>query len=411
MRMSTKSSIAIINQYFFPGESAAGVLLRELAEDLSADFEVTVVCEPEDNADGECAALGDYRVVRLAPPRWLSRATKATSLVLRWLGAGLFLARSALWLIFFKRETLVLLASEPPFVDSVLGLLCWATNRPYALLIQDLYPEMAEAVRLKPICFAAKPLKWLHSQVAHRARAVIAISPDQKRSLQSRNAKVTHILPNWAPTSSTEGLEPLAGPADLPPERTRLILHYVGNLGLACDLGTLSDAVELLHGSGQLEDFSIVIRGDGLKARQAQALADRYPQVQLREKVPQSQVRPSIELCHAHLVLMPAELLGCVCPSKANSIMAYGRPMIACVPAGSHIEKFVAERQLGYVSRAGDPHSLAAAMLDCLSDLRSSPQKLRDMGLNGWRYARHEWTRRHAAARYRDVLMEAVGHG
>ena len=45
--MQRKTSVTIINQYFFPTESAAGVLLRELAEDLSADFNVTVVCEPE----------------------------------------------------------------------------------------------------------------------------------------------------------------------------------------------------------------------------------------------------------------------------------------------------------------------------------------------------------------------------
>jgi glycosyltransferase involved in cell wall biosynthesis len=83
--------------------------------------------------------------------------------------------------------------------------------------------------------------------------------------------------------------------------------------------------------------------------------------------------------------------------------------MIACMPAGSGLEQFVLERQLGYVSRAGDPQSLAAAMLACLHDLRASPQILRDMGLNGWRYARHEWTRQQASARYRDLLKEAVG--
>jgi len=106
---------------------------------------------------------------------------------------------------------------------------------------------------------------------------------------------------------------------------------------------------------------------------------------------------------------MPKELLGCVYPSKASSIMAYGRPMITCMPAGSWLEHFMLERQLGYVSRAGDPQSLAAAMLACLHDLRASPKILRDMGLNGWRYARYEWTRQHASARYRDLLKVAIG--
>ena len=407
--MHKKSSLTIINQYFFPMESAAGVLLRELAEDLSTDFEVTVVCQPEAQKGDESAPHAEYRIVRLPPPRWMSKATTPSSLVLRWIGAGLFLLRSALWLIFSKKQSLVLLASEPPFVDTVLGVVCWMSRQPYGLLIQDLYPELAEAVRLKPICFASRPLKWLHTRVTRAARVVVTISPDHQRSLESRHAKVTHVLPNWAPVSSTEPPEPAAAPGELPPERTRLIVHYAGNLGLACDLTTLGGALEILRRSGQLDSFSIVIRGDGLKVHQAKELAHRYPQVQLHKRLPLNQVGRSMGQCHAHLVLMPTELLGCVYPSKASSIMAYGRPMIACMPAGSGLEQFVLERQLGYVSRAGDPQSLAAAMLACLHDLRASPEILRDMGLNGWRYARHEWTRQQASARYRDLLKEAVG--
>ena len=404
-----KSSLTIINQYFFPTESAAGVLLRELAEDLSTDFDVTVVCQPEAQQGEERALHAEYHIVRLPAPRWISRATTPSSFVLRWIVAGLFLLRSSLWLIFSKKQSLVLIASEPPFVDTVLGVVCWMSRQPYALLIQDLYPELAEAVRLKPICFASRPLKWLHTRVTRAARVVVTISPDQQRALESRHAKVTQVLPNWAPISSTDACELAAAPGEFPLERTRLIVHYAGNLGLACDLTTLGGALEILQHSGQLDSFSIVIRGEGIKVHQAQDLAHRYPQVQLHKRLPLNQVGLSMGYCHAHFVLMPKELLGCVYPSKVISIMAYGRPMITCMPAGSWLEHFMLERQLGYVSRAGDPQSLAAAMLACLHDLRASPQILRDMGLNGWRYARYEWTRQHASARYRDLLKVAIG--
>lgn len=155
-------------------------------------------------------------------------------------------------------------------------------------LIQDLYPELAEAVRLKPICFASRPLKWLHTRVTRAARVVVTISPDQQRALESRHAKVTQVLPNWAPISSTEACELAAAPGEFPLECTRLIVHYAGNLGLACDLTTLGGALEILQHSGQLDSFSIVIRGEGIKVHQAQDLAHRYPQAASQEALSQS---------------------------------------------------------------------------------------------------------------------------
>jgi colanic acid biosynthesis glycosyl transferase WcaI len=405
--MGTQRSIILINQYFRPGDNATAVLVGELVEDLAARFDITVLCETDGPLDGVGIGGARYRVVRLPVPRWIGREALLTSRLLRWIAAGLFISRSAAWLIFSKRPSLVILASEPPFLDTVLGALCWISRRPYAVIVQDLYPEFAGAVGLKPVCFFQRPLKWLHSSIARRARSVITISQDHKRTLEKRRVPVSHIIPNWTPSALYE-TGAGTSPAPLPPERDRLIVHYAGNLGLACDLSTLEGALRELEKQGVLDNFSFIIRGHGLKNVAAQRLSQEFTQVSLESRVKESELRAAMGRCHVHLVLMPARLRGCVYPSKVNSIMASGRPMIASVPVESELQSFVEDQGVGYVCAAGAPGALSAALLTCLNDLRHRPRVLEEMGLRGWRYAREAWTRKDAVLRYSEVVEESV---
>lgn len=402
MSMSSKKHIVLINQYFAPSDAATAVLLRELVEDLSPYYEMTVLCE---SSSGSAVEASSYRVKRLCLPNWIPEEKATSSRLLRWISSFLFITRALCYLLFSKKPDVVFLASEPPFIDMLAGFACVVRRQPFVIVVQDLYPEFAEGVGLQPVALCAWPLKKLHSFVARRARKVIAISQDHAVALAKRGITTTDIIPNWAPTSAVSG-----DPLPMPRYDGRMVVHYAGNLGLACDLDALRVALAALEAQGSLDNFQILVRGDGIKRDQAEELARNYPHVTYQQRVPESEMADAMAECHAHLVLMPAGLEGCVYPSKTNSIMAAGRPMIASVPTKSVLTSFIQTRRVGYVSPAEDPSQLAPCMMRCLRDLQENPSILSEMGARGWQYVNHDWNRVKATTRYREMLEDAL-HG
>lgn len=398
--MSDKKRVLLVNQYFHPSDAATAVLLRELVDDLAERFDITVMCESPKGDEAEGAG---YRVERRPMPSWIPAERAVCSPLLRWVSSFLFIVRTLWFLIASRRFDLVILASEPPFIDMTVGSLCLLLRQPYLIIVQDLYPEFASAVRLQPVALFSWPLKKIHSFVARRARAVVAISEDHQQTLARRGVTSTAVIPNWAPTSVIRG-----EPKPMPGWNGAMLVHYAGNLGLACDLDALAVALETLEAQGELRNFQIVLRGDGIKREQAIGLASRYEQVAYQPRVSVDGVFDALGECHAHLILMPARLKGCVYPSKTNTIMAAGRPVIASVPSESALAATIMARKIGYVSPAEDPSQLAACMTRCLRDLQDSPSTLSEMGARGWRYVTHEWDRHAATNRYVAVIEEAL---
>lgn len=402
--MDPSKRILLINQYFAPSEAATAVLLRELVEDLSSSMRVTVFCET--SAVREDPA-GAYHVERRPLPSCIPEEKAVASKALRWVSSFWFMIRALFFILTSQRYDLVVLASEPPFIDLVGGLLCWCLGRPFVIITQDLYPEFAEGARLQPVAMCAWPLKKLHSFVARKAQRVIAVSTDHAEILARRGVVTDTIIPNWAP-ASVSGVEPIPMPAADGP----MIIQYAGNLGLACDLDALEVALKELSSKGELSRFQFVLRGDGIKREQARRIASEYENVVYQPPVARNEVFGAMAACHAHLILTPPRLFGCVYASKANSIMAAARPMIASVPTASSLTRFIGSHRVGYVSPAEDPSQLASCILKALRDLSDTPSVLSEMGARGWRYVSQEWTRAKATNRYevefRNVLNQKL---
>ncbi|MEY4668623.1 MAG: 2-deoxystreptamine glucosyltransferase, partial [Pseudomonadota bacterium] len=251
--MDRPKQLLLINQYFAPSTAATAVLLRELVEDLAPFFSLTILCES--SADGDERAV-EYRIERRPLPSWIPEERAVASKALRWVSSFLFMVRAVFFLLVSKRYDVVVLASEPPFIDLVAGMICWLLKRPFVILTQDLYPEFAEGVRVQPVALFAWPLKKLHSFVARKANRVIAISPDHVELLATRGVRTTTIIPNWAPSIAIT-----SEPSPMPPADGPMIIQYSGNLGLACDLNAFETALRGLASTGDLSRFQFILRG------------------------------------------------------------------------------------------------------------------------------------------------------
>jgi glycosyltransferase involved in cell wall biosynthesis len=174
---------------------------------------------------------------------------------------------------------------------------------------------------------------------------------------------------------------------------------FTGNLGTAQSLDTILNAAEQLRG---YSDICFFLIGSGSKS---DWLASEIPgrglnNVVLGGPFPQDAMAHLYAPASALLVsLTAAPIFRYTIPSKVQSYMAAGRPIIASLNGEG--ARIVTEANAGLTCAAGNADELAKSVLQ----LRSlSPQVRRQMGDNSRQYAEAHFSLR----RLTDVLIERL---
>jgi glycosyltransferase involved in cell wall biosynthesis len=239
------------------------------------------------------------------------------------------------------------------------------------------------------------------------ARRVVCVSRSFQENLERRgiDPDALAFIPNgvdvqfWATGSRADGRRALGV------TEHAVLVTYIGTVGMAHDLGTmLTVAGRLLT---ERPDVLFAIVGDGAELPRLKARADRagltnvtFTGLVPRERVPDYLAATDISL----VTLKRTDVFKTVLPSKMFEVMAAGRPMILAVDGEA--------RQI--LERAGAGVAVAPedgqAVLDTLLALAADPERRREMGSAGIRFVEREFSRRHWAAQYLDVLRDAQAH-
>src|SRR5512139_1186682 len=217
---------------------------------------------------------------------------------------------------------------HPPITVGLAAALAGSIRRlPFALDIQDLWPDTVAATGMTG---AARIAGWLNrvcTFVYGRASAIIVQSEGMRRALVARGvpaAKVT-TLRNWA---DVEGMA--AEPAREHEAGRPFTLVYGGNLGRAQALETVVDAAEIAE--REPSDLQILIYGDGIDAASLRERAQRLKVKSLRfeERVSKDGILKIFAQADALLLhLRDDPLFAITVPSKVQFYLAMGKPIIA----------------------------------------------------------------------------------
>jgi colanic acid biosynthesis glycosyl transferase WcaI len=113
------------------------------------------------------------------------------------------------------------------------------------------------------------------------------------------------------------------------------------------------------------------------------------------------------DLC---LIIQQRTVADVVFPSKALTLLAAAKPVVASVAAGSDVARVVKTADAGEVVAPEDPDQLAAA----IEKLRVSRARRIQMGESGRSFARQHWDRdrtlHHLAAKL-ERIMDSQPHG
>jgi colanic acid biosynthesis glycosyl transferase WcaI len=397
----SKPRILVLNQYYWPGVEATAQLLAQLCEALAADFDVTVVTGHLQQRDGlpHEEVRNGVRIVRVR-----STAFDRAKLHLRAANYATYLCDSVLTALRGPKPDLVLCMTDPPIVGDVGLLAARRYGVPLLVISQDVFPEIAVAVKRLENRVLIGVLRALVGLYLRRADRIVAIGDRMKSRLEEKGAppERVSVIPNWVDAREITP-QPRNNPwAEAGGLVGRFVVMHSGNVGHAQDLDTLVRAGTFLR---DLEDLRLVVVGFGARHSELVALARRLEvRLKLRPYQPREVLSQSLSSADLHFVGLARGLSGFVVPSRVYGILAAGRPVLVAADEDSETVHLVREAECGIVVPPGRPERVAAV----LRDAYDGNLPLTRMGEKGRAYVEQEADRSVAFARYRALLGEVV---
>lgn len=297
------------------------------------------------------------------------------------------------------RSDVALVYSSPATAATAALFARWLRGTPYVLLVQDLWPDsiFASGYLGSSGKVARRILDRLVNVYYRHASKILVISPGMIDVLARRGVPKhkLDLVYNWVP-DEPQTAAPLSTPgvsmrARLGIADDDFVVMYAGNLGSAQALDGAVRGMGLLHDGSNAH---LVLVGDGVQRDSLTTLAAQVApsRVHVLPPISREEVVAMMEEADAQLVsLAPEPLFKTTMPSKVQSILASGHPVLCCVDGD--VADIVTSTGSGVAARPGDAQAFAAAVQH-MSNL--APEALAAMGESGRQY-------------YRDHMAEPVG--
>lgn len=400
--------ILFLAQCYAPEEVSAAIFITELATDLAArGHRVTVVTGAPNYPQGRVfdgyrnslyasEMLDGVRVIRT----W-SYISPSKKLLPRTLHYGTYSATSFYGGLFAGRPD-VIMSYSPPLP---LGLSAWLLSRifrvPWALQIEDLYPDAAVAAGVmtnrRVINFFLGMEKFLY----RHAQRISVIAKSFRESLLGKgvpNQKI-ELIPIWADPNEIRPMDRensfrrahgLAG---------KFVVMYAGNIGLTSCLEDVLVAADMLRGQ---TDIQFVIVGEGVRkdALMAEAESMRLKNALFLPYQPRKLFPEMLAAADVSLVTLNADAALSSMPSKIFNVMASARPILAVAPRESEIAQIVADAACGQNVAPGSPEELAKVIVE----MKARESDIVQMGQNGRACLEKNYSRQHCVDAYEKML-------
>jgi colanic acid biosynthesis glycosyl transferase WcaI len=405
------AKIVFVNRYFFPDHSATSQLLSDLAFDLASRGQnIHVVTGGQLYSDPLATLPRDeevrgvhvhrVRTSRFGRSRlwgrmldYLTFYVGATWRLLRWVGKG----------------DIVVAKTDPPMLSVCAALVVKLKQGVLVNWVQDLFPEIATALNVYGMRYAAPMLRRLRNASLRQGQANVVLGFLMAKRLHEEGISLERItiIQNWA---DGEAIRPVPR-ADNPLDRNwglagRFVVGYSGNMGHVHEFKTMIDAADLLQRSTHI---TFLFVGDGISRRWMESEVERrrLTNVQFRPYQPVEQLKFSLSMPDVHFISLQPALEGLIVPSKFYGVAAAGRPVIYLGDPDGEIAYILKREQCGWTFCIGEATSLAW-FIQALSE---DPDKVANAGARARLVFEQYYARSRALDAWRDLLGSLSGPG
>ncbi|MDO6850373.1 glycosyltransferase family 4 protein [Priestia megaterium] len=392
-----KEKLLIYAHYYIPDVASTGQILRELAEGMIHEFDITIVCVVP-SYTGKVAdeykkkmfykeEVNGVKVIRIRVPEFSksNKLSRVKNILSYFIGAMIATFKVG-------KMDYVYSISQPPILGGLLGVWGkWMKRAKYIYNIQDFNPEQTMAVGYSKNKLVLKAMMMFDKFSCRQADKVIVVGRDMVETLKGRfkGRKVPNhtFINNWI---DEKEIYPL--PADHEKVvafkakyglQDKFIIMYSGNLGLYYDLENLMNVIEKFK---DRDDVVFAFIGEG-------TIRERL--VQYKEKNNLQNVRfipyqdkadliYSLNAGDVHWCLNAKGIKGVSVPSKLYGIIAAGKPILGALEKGSEARLIIEETQCGYVTEPGNYNEVEKLIQKFLDEKGSN--KLTEMSERGREY-------------------------
>ena len=199
--------LLVLNRSYWPDAEATGQLLTELCESLAESIDVSVICgQPNQNPGCDAFRKWGARIrngvaVRRVPHTRFSKRARR-----RWRAVNMltFMLSASITAILGRRPDVVVVETDPPLLCLLGGLIQRLRGCRLVVYLQDVYPDVAKAMRQLPRWFPYCLVHRLFYRVYRNADHVIVLSHDMERHLVASGVagEKISVVPNWVDARS-----------------------------------------------------------------------------------------------------------------------------------------------------------------------------------------------------------------
>jgi putative colanic acid biosynthesis glycosyltransferase WcaI len=338
---------------------------------------------------------------------WLYVPNKVTS-VKRILHEASFIATSSISVCTASRPDIIVATMPPLGLGAAARLLSRFWKIPYVLLVEDLQPDTAiDLGMIKPGRMAN--MLFCIERLAYRNASIVAtLTNGMARRIMDKGISPSRVrmIPHWIDESILN--LPFDAPAQPPwlefaSQRKFLVVH-AGNMGVKQGLDVVLEAAAL---SKDNRDITYLLVGDGAEAGRLKAKASqqRLTNLSFFPLQPRAAFENLLSLIGVGLVTQQSCVSDIVFPSKMETLLAAGSPVIASVNQTSEVAETLRDAQAGIVVNAGDAASLARAV----DSIYRNPERRNRMRRLAREYASRRWNRKANLGLFESSLIGSKG--
>lgn len=415
-----RKRLLIFAHYYAPDTASTGQILKDQAEGMLGEFDVTVICVVP-SYGGTIASeyktkkyyfeeLNGVKVIRVRVPEFtksnkISRIKNVTTYFLGALGATMKV----------DKQDYVFTISQPPVLGGILGVLGkWLKHAKMIYCIQDFNPEQVMAVNYSSNKLILKAMMIADKFSCRHSNLVITVGRDLVDTLKNRFKG--HKIPKYAMINNwIDEKEVFPLPQDNKWVVTfkkqygldnKFVIMYSGNIGLYYDLEKLIKVLKQFRKGYTLKGiyepgpktvdgrevvFAFVGAGSILDKLVLYTKKHHFENIVFIPYQDKENLIYSLNAGDVHWCVNAKGIKGVSCPSKAYGIMASGRPIIGVLEEGTEIRWLIEECGCGKCCEPGDYVGIAEIIHWYI--VNAGIGEVKAMGENGRKYLEKNLTK------------------
>jgi len=367
--MRKKKRIWVISELYYPEETSTGYYMTKIAEGLSSEFEVKVLCAQPSYSKRGLRAPKKERHNGVDIFRCYSTTLDKNKLLHRVFNL-LTISFSIFFnaLLYLRSNDIAFVVTNPPLLPYIILMVCKIRGAKCIVRIDDVYPDVLYAAGLlkKNSLAYHQAFDWLTKQLFIRSDHIITLGRDMKELVSRKiNDRYEHIsiVTNWADSDlinpmpkEQNGLLSDLGLID------KFVVQWAGNMGYPHEVKSIFEAMIYLKDHPYIHFLFI---GSGSKRAwfETKTKQANIKNVTFLGNRPRNDQQNFLNACDIAISSLVKGMVGISVPSRMYNIMAAGKPILSIGEDNSELGLVLKEEGIGWVVPPNNPKEIVRVIL------------------------------------------------